>query len=141
MQIPSGRKTGWVLKCLLSLIILDHFCHLQTAYSATDFSLKETRRAWASVVHSQNSLAPPLHDAHQLDHTLLRDGAPMSQISQCGCVCHSGTNSTSKLIPQVFHRVEVRTACSPFHPVKTQILEVGSDKPRSVGAMVDILED
>ncbi|CAK6968511.1 uncharacterized protein LOC127353784 [Scomber scombrus] len=41
-----------------------------------------------------------------------------------------------KLIPQVFDGVEVR----PFHPPHSLILEVVSDKPRSVGAGVVILE-
>ena len=68
----------------------------------------------------------------------------LSQVSQRGSVGHSGTNSTPKLMPQVFNGVEVRTAgrpFRPFHPLHSQILVVVSDKPRSVGASVVILED
>lgn len=38
----------------------------------------------------------------------------------------------SKLIPRVFNEDEVRTYGRTFHPLHSQILEVVSDKPRSV---------
>ncbi|XP_078100190.1 general transcription factor 3C polypeptide 3 isoform X3 [Sander vitreus] len=65
------------------------------------------------TIHSHNSLAPPPHAGHQPGHTLLWDGIPffnqhLLQVSQRGCVGHSGTNSTPKLIPQVFNGVEVK---------------------------------
>ncbi|XP_051239305.1 uncharacterized protein LOC127353784 [Dicentrarchus labrax] len=102
--------------------------------------------ACGRTIHSHNGLAPPPHAGHQPGHTLLWDGIPffnqyLSQVSQRGCVGHSGTNSTPKLIPQVFNGVEVRTAGRPFHPLHSHILEVVSDKPRPVGASVVILED
>ena len=100
------------------------------------------------TIHSHNSLAPPPHAGHQPGHTLMWDGIPffnqhLSQVSQRGCVGHSGTNSTPKLIPQVFNGVEVRTGVlsRPFHPIHSHILEVVSDKPRPVGASVVILEE
>ena len=98
------------------------------------------------TIHSHNSLAPPPHAGHQPGHTLLWDGIPffnqhLSQVSQRGCVGHSGTNSTPKLISQVFNGVEVRTASRPFHPLHSHILVVIPDKPRPVGASVVILED
>lgn len=40
--------------------------------------------------------------------------------SKCGCFCHSGTNSTSQLIPQVFNGVEDRTTGRLFHPLHSQ---------------------
>src|SRR4029434_1822576 len=94
-------------------------------------------------IRCHNSLAPPPHAGHQPGHTLLWDGIPfcnqdLSQVSQHGCVGHSGT---PKLIPQVFNWVEVWTHGMPFHPLHSQILEVVSDKPRSVGVSVVILED
>lgn len=46
-----------------------------------------------------------------------------------------------KLIPEVFNGVEVRTAGRPFNPLHSQILEVVSDKPRSEGTNVVILEE
>ena len=82
----------------------------------------------------------------QPGHTLLWDGIPffnqhLSQVRQRGCVGHSGTNSTPKLIPQVFNGVEVRTASRPFHPLHSHILEVVSDKPHPLGASIVMLED
>ena len=67
------------------------------------------------TVHNHNSLAPCPHAGQQPGHTLFNQH--LSQVSQCGCVGHSGMNSTPKLIPQVFNGVEVRTASRPFHPL------------------------
>ena len=96
--------------------------------------------ACGRTIHSHNSLAP------HAGHTLLWDGIPffnqhLSQVSQRGCVGHSGTNSTPMLIPQVFNGVEVRSASRPYHLLHSNILEVDPDKPRPVGASVVILED
>ena len=65
----------------------------------------------------------------------------LSQVSQHGCVGHSGTYSTPKLIPQVFNWVEVWNHGRPFRPLHSQILEVLCDDPGSVGASIVILED
>lgn len=48
--------------------------------------------------------------------------------------------STSKLTPQLFGGVGVRTAAWSLHPLHSQILEAVSDKPRSTTARVGILE-
>ncbi|MEQ2279532.1 hypothetical protein AMECASPLE_010532 [Ameca splendens] len=65
----------------------------------------------------------------------------LSQVTQWWCVGHSGMNNLSKLNPQQLDRVEVRTTGRSFHPLHSQILEVVSDKPCSVGASVVTLED
>lgn len=54
---------------------------------------------------------------------------------------HSGINSTPKLLPRMFSRVEVRTVGRSFHLLHSQTLEAASGKPRSVGTSVVILED
>ena len=81
------------------------------------------------TIHSNNSVATPPHTGHRPGHTLLWDGISffnqhLSQVSQSGCVGHSARNSMSKLIPQMFNRVEVRTAGWPFHPLHSQILSL-----------------
>ena len=95
---------------------------------------------------SHNSFAPPPHAGHQPGHFLLWDSIPflnedILQVSQRGCVGHSKTYSTPKLIPQMFNWVEVWTHGRPVHPVHSHILEVGCNDPGSVGASVVILED
>lgn len=53
------------------------------------------------------------------------------------CGCRSGTNSTPKLILQVFNGVEVKIAGRP-----SQSLEVVSDNPsHSVGVSIFMFED
>ena len=49
--------------------------------------------------------------------------------------------SLPKLIPQVFNAAEVKTGGRPFHPLHSQILEVVSEKTRSVGASIIIFGD
>lgn len=76
-------------------------------------------------------MAPSPHAGGQLGHTPLLNGIPffkqhLSSVSHCGCVGDSGTNSTLKLIPQVFSWVEVRNASRPFDPLHSQIMEVDS---------------
>lgn len=83
---------------------------------------------WALVpsgrtIPSQNSLEPPpqavcwlgycplLWDVSSVNHLL--------QVNHCGCICHYGTNSTPKLMPQVFNGVVVWTTsrlCIPSFP-------------------------
>jgi len=94
-------------------------------------------------IRSHKSLARPPHAGHQPGHTLLWDGIPfLNQESlQRGCVGHSNTYNTPKLIQQVFNWVEVWTLGRPFHSLSSHILEVVCDNPGSVGASVVILED
>ena len=79
-----------------------------------------------------NSLAPPPHAGHQPGHTLLWDGIPFfnqlqpALFNQLDCIGHSCTMSMPKLILG-------RTVGRPFQLLHSQILEVVSDKPRSVG--------
>ena len=120
--------------------------HIFTFLHFIHFTLSGTSVACGRSIRSHNSLAPPPHAGHQPGHTLLWDGIPflnqdLSQVSQHGCVGHSGTYSTPKLIPQVFNWVEVWTHGRLFHPLHSQILEVLCDDPASVGASVVILED
>lgn len=65
--------------------------------------------------YNYNTLAPLHHAGRQFGHTLLWDGITfinqdVSQVNQCGCVGHTGINSTPKLIPQVFNGIQVRSA-------------------------------
>ena len=55
------------------------------------------------TIHSHKSLEPPSHAGYHPGHTLLWDGIPffnqhLLQVSQSGCVGHSGMNSSPKLI-------------------------------------------
>src|SRR4029434_5411068 len=115
-----------VLSCLVDWMIALYtywpFLHF------INFTLSGTSVARGRSLRSHNSLAPLTHAGLQPSHTLLWDGIPflnqdLSQVSQHGCVGHSDTYSTPKLIPQVFNWVEVWTHGRPFHPLYSQILE------------------
>lgn len=100
------------------------------------------RLARGRTTQSHNSLAPQTHAGHQFGYTLLWDGLPffkqhLLQVIQRGCVGHSGMNGEQKLITWVFSGVEVRTGGRPFLHLNSQILEVVSYKPHSVGAIVE----
>src|SRR4029434_9211688 len=112
-----------VLSCLVDWIIaISHSNKEKTTHIGhlyTHFTLSGTSVACGRSIRSHNSLAPPPHAGHQPGHTLLWDGIPflnqdLSQVSQHGCVDHSGTYSTPKLIQQVFNWVEVWTHGRPF---------------------------
>src|SRR4029434_2788413 len=98
-----------VLSCLVDWIIaISHSNKEKTTHIGhlyTPFTLSGTSVACGRSIRSHNSLAPPPHAGHQPGHTLLWDGIPFLnqeslQVSQCGCVGHSNTYSTPKLIPQ-----------------------------------------
>ena len=95
---------------------------------------------------SQDSLAPPPHAGHQPCHALQWDGVPLfdkdlSQFSQCRLIRHSCAYSTTKLVPQMLNRVQVRAVHRPLHPRHSLLLQVFRDDPRSVWAGIIILED
>lgn len=101
------------------------------------FSLSSTSK---THTHPQQPGTSSSHWPSVWSHTVLWDVIPffnhhLSQVSQCGCVGHSGINSTPKLTPQVISGVE------RFHPLRSQILEAVLDKPHSVGTSVVNLED
>lgn len=98
------------------------------------------------TIHGHKSLTPPPRAGHaQLWDSVTVFYQHLLKVSQFDCVIHSGTNAVCclcklKLIPQVFSRVEILTAGRPLHPLHSQILEVVSNKPCSMGASILILE-
>ena len=135
-----------VLSCLVDwMIALSHSNKEKTTHIG-HFTLSGTSVACGRSICSHNSLAPPPHAGHQPGHILLWDGIPflnqeLLKFNQRGCVGHSSTYSTPKLIPQMFNWVEFWSHGRPFHPFHSQILEVLCDDPGSVGAGDVILED